>query len=209
MDSGEFREYLTGLRFDDRTVAYYTRYVQRADTWLQDHGSCVDTCKATQLREWGSMQPFSNSSRSQIVAALRHYWRWTGRTNPPSGAIPVPTRPEMVCRTLEDDETRDVVKVSLGWWPKGTVVLVGLYLALRRFEIAKMEWERFDATMEWYRVTGKRSKTATLPIHPVLRSELEAHQGDGWLFPRPLPGSPGGTRHRGQVDRGSSPSGGG
>jgi len=126
---------------------------------------------------------------AEVAAALRHYWEWTGRINPPARAIRVPPRPEMVCRTLEDDETRTLVKTALGWWPQGATVLMGLYLALRRFEIAKAEWHRFDPTLDWYRVTGKRSKTATLPVHPVLRSELEGHRQEGFLFPGRFRGS--------------------
>jgi integrase/recombinase XerD len=89
----------------------------------------------------------------------------------------------MVCRAITETEARDLVKASLGWWPEGIVVLVGLYLALRRFEIAKMEWGRFDETLKWYRVTGKYDKTNTLPVHPLLTGELDGHQTGRWVFP--------------------------
>jgi integrase/recombinase XerD len=58
-----------------------------------------------------------------------------------------------------------------------------MYLALRREEIAKAEWERFDENMEWYTVTGKFDKTATLPVHPILADELAPHRGTGYIFP--------------------------
>jgi integrase len=91
----------------------------------------------------------------------------------------------MVCRAIEEDQARDVVKMATGWWPEGTVVLVGLYLALRRFEIAKMEWSRFSDDLAWYTVTGKYSKTATLPVHPHLQEELAPYMalGTRWVFP--------------------------
>lgn len=189
MEQAGFHEHLTGLGLDQRTVAYYLRHVLKADRFLETFGTDLGTCKATQLAEYATTLPNTHSTRGQAAAAFGHYWEWIERLNPPFRAIRVPPRPEMVCRTLEPDETRDLVKVSLGWWPQGTVVLLGLYLALRRFEIAKAEWGRFDSGLEWYRVTGKRSKTATLPIHPVLRSELELHLGDGWLFPGRYPGT--------------------
>ena len=178
-----FTDYLVGLGLDQRTVGYYVRYVRRASAWLDAHDADLATCRPTVLAEWARTLPNSHSTRGQVVASLRHYWEWTERVNPPAKAIRVPPRPEMVCRTLEDEETRDLVKVALGWWPQGAAVLMGLYLALRRFEIAKAEWRRFDGTMDWYTVTGKRSKTATLPVHPVLKSELENHRREGWVFP--------------------------
>lgn len=183
MDRTGFIDYLTGLGLDTRTVSFYVSLVRRAYIWLDAHGADLATCRSTVLAEWARTLSNSHSTRGQAAAALRHYWEWTGRVNPPAKAIRVPPRPEMVCRTLEDDETRNLVKVALGWWPQGTAVLMGLYLALRRFEIAKAEWRRFDEAMLWYRVTGKRSKTATLPVHPVLRSELEPRRGEGFLFP--------------------------
>ncbi len=37
--------------------------------------------------------------------------------------------------------------------------------------------------MEWYRVTGKLDKTATIPVHPVIRDEFDPRRSDGYLFP--------------------------
>lgn len=178
-----FADHLIGLGLNERTVTYYVSHARHASEYMALYGATLATCKPTLLAEWAKTVPNSHSSRGQAVAALRHYWEWTERVNPPARAIRVPPRPEMVCRTLEDGETRDLVKVALGWWPQGTVVLMGLYLALRRFEIGKAEWGRFDEDLTWYRVTGKRSKTATLPVHPVLKAELEPRQGSGYLFP--------------------------
>lgn len=183
-----FADYLIGLGLNERTVVYYVRYARHATEYLSPFGATLGTVKPTLLAQWAKTLPDSHSSRGQVVAALRHYWNWIDRPNPPAKAIRVPPRPEMVCRALEDHETRDLVKVSVGWHPEGTAVLMGLYLALRRFEIAKAEWSRFDDDLTWYRVTGKRDKTATLPVHPVLKSELEPWRGKGWLFPGRLTG---------------------
>lgn len=189
MEQAGFHEHLTGLGLDQRTISYYLRHALKATRFLETFGTDLDTCKASQIAEYASTLPNSHSTRGQVTAALNRYWQWIERPNPPFRALRVPPRPEMVCRTLEPDETRDLVKVALGWWPQGTVVLMGLYLALRRFEIGKAEWGRFDEGLGWYRVTGKRSKTATLPVHPVLRAELEPHLDDGWLFPGRYPGT--------------------
>jgi integrase/recombinase XerD len=89
----------------------------------------------------------------------------------------------MVCRAIEVEEAAVLVEMAKGWWPEGGAVLFGMYLALRRSEIAAAEWERFDEDMEWYTVTGKFDKTATLPVHPVLADELAPHRGTGYVFP--------------------------
>lgn len=184
-----FADYLTGLGLNERTIVYYVARARAAERWLSIHDSNLATCNASMLAEYARTVTNSHSTRGQTVAALGHYWDWTGRQYPPVKAIRVPPRPDMVCRTLEDDETRALVKCALGWHPEGSAVLMGLYLALRRFEIAKAEWSRFDAPMTWYRVTGKRDKTVTLPVHPVLRAELEPWRNDGWLFPGRFGGS--------------------
>ncbi|MBA3361775.1 MAG: tyrosine-type recombinase/integrase [Acidimicrobiia bacterium] len=188
MECAGFTDYLNGRGLDQRTIAYYVGHCRKAEAWLLLHGANLDNCRATVLAEWSRTLPNSHSTRGQVAAALRHYWHWVERPNPPAAAIRVPPQPEMVCRTLESDETRNLVKVALGWWPQGTAVLIGLYLALRRFEIAKAEWSRFDDEFAWYTVTGKRSKTATLPVHPILKSELVDRDGAGWLFPGRLAG---------------------
>ena len=51
-----------------------------------------------------------------------------------------------------------------------------------REEIAAAEWSRFSDDMSWYTVTGKLDKTATLPVHQMLRDEL-ADGGTGFVFP--------------------------
>ena len=89
----------------------------------------------------------------------------------------------MVCKALEPEEAESLVATARGWWPEGAAVLFGMYLALRREEIAKAEWDRFDDDLEWYTVTGKNSKTATLPVHPALADELAPRRGEGWVFP--------------------------
>lgn len=183
MDWLGFTDHLVGLSLDERTVAYYVRHVRKAQAWLDEQGTSLETCRATELREWSDRLPNSHSTRGQVVAALRHYWEFIERHNPPAKAVLVPPRPEMVCRTLEDDESALMEKMAQGWWPQGAAVMLGLYLGIRRFEIAKAEWSRFDERLEWYRVTGKRSKTATLPVEAELRAEFEPHRQEGWIFP--------------------------
>jgi integrase len=180
----EYREHLIGQGLDAKTVVTYLRHIARAHDWLWSHHHVsLRTAKPSHIADFSATLTNSHSTRGAAAAAINHYWRMVQRPNPPAKAMRVPPQPEMVCRAVEDDQARALVKTSLGWWPEGTAVLAGLYLALRVSEIARMEWDRFDSPMEWYRVTGKFDKTATLPVHPVLRSELDRPRPARYVFP--------------------------
>ncbi len=182
-----FVEYLIGRGLSEASTSTYSRYVAQAEKWMVDHDTTLVDALPSEVADYaGQCVKFSHSSRGQCAAALGHYWEWKGRVAAPTKAIRVPSQPEMVCRAIEDDQARDLVKVALGWHPKGLAVLFGMYLALRAEEIASAEWDRFSGDLEWYRVTGKNAKTATLPVHPILRSELEP--GSGFVFPGRLGG---------------------
>lgn len=171
-----YREHLIGEGLSERTITIYVRLIDEAKRHLD-----LGAVKAGELAAYAARLPFSHSYRGQFAAALNHYWRMIGRWDGPLRAIRVPPQPEMVCQAVEDDQARDIIKVALGWQPQGLSVLFGMYLALRRAEIAAAEWRRFSDDFEWYTVTGKNDKTATLPVHPILASELKG--GDGYVFP--------------------------
>lgn len=171
-----YREYLIGEGLSTRTIRIYARLMEEAGRHLN-----LETVRPGELAEYAARIPFTHSSRGQFVAALNHYWRMVGRWDGPAKAVRVPPQAEMVCQAVEDDQARDLVKVALGWQPEGLAVLFGLYLALRREEIAKAEWKRFSPDFDWYTVTGKGDKTATLPVHPILATELTG--GTGYVFP--------------------------
>ncbi len=184
----DYIEYLIGEGLSERTIITYAQRLAVAERWAELHGVTLLDAGPSTIRAYAKeCVVFSHSSRGQAVAMLRHYWEWKGRYNPPYKAIRVPLQPEMVCRAIEDDQARDLVKVALGWKPEGTAVLFGMYLALRRTEIAAAEWSRFTDDGQWYTVTGKRDKTATLPVHATLRAELE-DGGTGFIFPGRLGG---------------------
>ena len=88
-------------------------------------------------------------------------------------------------RALELDEAARLARtaVEVGH-PEGMAVLLGLYLGLRREEIARARWDRFSPGFDWYTVLGKFSLEATLPVHPVLKRVLLPNMsGYPWVFP--------------------------
>lgn len=172
-----FGSYLVAQGIGARTIQTYQLVLARA------FKSGLNLAHPTPLTlaAYADSTPNTHSSRSQLRSTFRWYWQSIG-VEGPEKAVRVPPQPLMVCRALEDDQARDVVKVALGWWPQGTATLLAMYLALRRFEVAIAEWHRFAPDLSWYRCTGKGSKTADLPVHPVLIDELQLHRGKGYLF---------------------------
>ena len=178
-----FEEYLVSIGRATNTVRAYVYRLARAEADLAGLGTTLLSANAFQLSAMSEATPNTHSFRGQLRCTLKHYYEWQDRNDAPLRAIRVPPQPDMVCRAVEVEEAAALVETAKGWHPQGLAVLFGMYLALRREEIAKAEWERFDEDMEWYTVTGKFDKTATIPVHPVLADELAPHRGTGYVFP--------------------------
>jgi site-specific recombinase XerD len=62
-------------------------------------------------------------------------------------------------------------------------ILLGALAGLRCHEIAKVRGEDVDPAARTLRVTGKGSKTATLPLHPLLVEAAKTMPTQGYWFP--------------------------
>jgi integrase/recombinase XerD len=180
---GTFAEYLVSIGLSANTVRNYVWRLKRAETLLAEIGTTPLAADAFQLAAMCEAIPNTHSFRGQVRCTLKHYYQWQDRMDAPLRAVRVPPQPAMVNKALEAEDAKRLVETAKGWWPQGTAVLFGMYLALRCAEIAKAEWERFDENLEWYTVTGKFDKTATLPVHPALAAELAPRRGEGFIFP--------------------------
>lgn len=177
-----YEEYLVSIGLSDNTVRAYVDRLRRAEQILRFMGADLESATAHQLAAMAAQTSKTHSLRGQLRCALKHFYTWQDRLDAPLRAVRVPPQPKMVNKALEPDETAALLAVSRGRWPEGAAVMLGLYLGLRRAEIAAAEWWRFDERMEWYEVLGKGDKTATVPVHPVVREELERRRGTGWVF---------------------------
>jgi len=181
-----FREYLVGEGLHPDTIRLYVAHAEQAEKWMMQHHTSLAWCSPSHIAEYANTLSAGYSTRRQASVAFTHYWQWIERKSPPIKALRVPPAPTMECKALRPDQARDLVKVAIGWWPQGTAVLTGLYLALRRTEIAKAEWGRFSVDGDWYTCLGKLDKVRTLPVHPILKGEIEIARntnGTKWLFP--------------------------
>jgi integrase len=138
---------------------------------------------AAQMVAYIETRPRTATTRQLIRAALKHYWEIRGRKNPPLDVIFTPPAPRMVCKALDEDDARLLAKAARARHDlPGLAVLLGLYQALRRQEIATLRWDCFHS--DWLTVTGKGSVTATIPVHPVIAEELLwRDRPSAWVFP--------------------------
>jgi integrase len=174
-------EYLLSVGLKHNTIRAYEGLIRRAEQRCASMGVDLLTANAHVL---GMLAvTYTHAHRGQLRCALKHWYEWQDRGNAPLRAVRVPPQPQMVCKALPVDETAKLEQTARGWWPEGAAVLLGLYLGLRRTEIAVAEWERFDGRLEWYTVTGKFDKTATLPVNPVVVEEFSPRRSEGWIFP--------------------------
>lgn len=176
-------EELTARGLAPRTVSLYARTIRNADHWFTSHGGTLARATASEIAEYLATQPRTWGVRNLRRAAFTHYWQIVGRTDPPLRTLRVPTKPRMVCRALEPDDARILAKAAREHGgAAGLAVALGLYMGLRREEIAAVRWE--DFSKGWLRVIGKGEKQADLPVHPVVEELLGRYpRRDIWLFP--------------------------
>lgn len=179
---------LLGLGLAPKSAYAYARVIDRAEALLAGSGTDLAHVTPAQLAGLALAWPASRSSRMQLRAALRHAWAVQGRPDGPIQAVRVPPAVRMRCRALSGPEAArlEAAARARGDAP-GLAVLVGLYSALRRAEIARLRWDdlSFDGGLPaWLHVVGKGDVAADVPVHPVLAAALvELAPRAGWCFP--------------------------
>jgi integrase/recombinase XerD len=174
----ELLDRLYALDLGADTVSQYVGTIQRVDGWCRERGWTVDDVPGVVLARFAEALPMSYSSRKLLRSALQAYWQVAGRDDPPTGAIKVPKKPRMTSRALAPDDAARLAKTAYQWdeGPEGLAVLLGLYMGLRRAEIARLRWDNFRAD-GWCRVLGKWGVVADLPVHPVIEERLAWWKG--------------------------------
>lgn len=181
---------LLGLGLSARTAYQYARILDLAQRFLEsERGTDLSTCSGADVAMFAQTVKNTHSSRSLLRAALGAGWDLLGRYDGPARAVRVPPKPVRRCKALPDEIAARLERAA---WDRrdelGLAVLVGLYSALRRAEIARLRWEDFtldsEGRPEWVRLIGKGDKYAELPVHPVLADALVPFmRREGWVFP--------------------------
>ncbi len=179
------RRYLLGEGCSDATIRAYCGAIRKAEAYYAASGLVLPDATAEDLAGYVALLPQGRSTLACLRHALRSYYLMLGRSDPPLRAIRVPRKAAMECRALEPQAAGRLVAVAAETTHRGGLaVLLGLYLGLRRFEIAKVRWDDIDGG--WLKVLGKGNKPARIPIHPDLGAVLGRYPATGsWLFPAP------------------------
>lgn len=186
---------LMGLGLSERSAYLYSRLIVRAAVQLEAAGTDLMACGAADVARVAAAWPNSHSARAQLRAALLKAWDHLEREHPPIRAIRIPPKPRARCKALPEGSAEQLERAA---WARdddrGLAVLIGMYAALRRLEIARLRWE--DVTVDehgrpvWLRVHGKYDLVADVPIHPALAEALtRRRRPTGWLFPGRYGGS--------------------
>lgn len=187
MDSRKLTEQLLARGLAPRSVKLYVRTILAAEEFCQQHGTTLRRCPPSIVAAFAATKPRTHSSQNLVRVSLDHYWQLVRRRNAPTWAVRVPKEQRPRCRALEVEPAATLDAAARARIDrKGLAVLVGLYLGLRRFEIAKLRWSDFGDGLSWVTVVGKGDVTATLPVHPVLRDRLleeSARARGAYVFP--------------------------
>lgn len=166
------------------TIRTYSGRLRIVLERCRKHG--LDPCALTvdQLRWMAERFSPGWGSQATLKYALEHYWTMCGVEGLGS-ALQLPPKPGARYRGLEPDEAARLERAALeDGHARGSAVLVGLYLGLRREELVRLRWSSFDEGLKWVQVTGKGKRTRFIPVARKLRSVLEPHRvGEGWVFP--------------------------
>jgi integrase/recombinase XerC len=185
IDESAFIESMLERGLSRKTIAVYVTAVRQAAAAFDP-----DDVGAQELRAFAETLPLTRWSRALLRSALKSYWQASGREDGPSLAIPVPTKPRMRCRALEDHSASVLAAAARTRGDlKGLAVLIGLYTALRRNEIARLRWSDVDES-GWLTIVGKGDVTRTFPVHTSLaeafashrRQACKARRGHDWIF---------------------------
>jgi integrase len=179
----DFQGELLYAGLSPRTVAAYVAVVMAAEQWFVARLWILAEATSAQVSAYSATKPRTFASQNLLRAALVRYWRMAGHPRPPVGALRVPPKPAMTCRALDEDDARILAKTARARGdPRGLAVLLGMYQALRREEIATLPTAAFDG--DWMTVVGKGSKSRTIPLHAVVGTALDALPLAGeYVFP--------------------------
>ena len=182
MDTTLYEEWLLAKGLDPSTVNIYRGKLVAASRIAGEQGWDLGRMTASELGSLASYFPDSHASLSLLRATLIHYWTMLGVANP-VGAIVLPGKPPARYKGLADTDADRLEACAVGVWPSGIVVMLGLYLALRRAEMASLRWDSFTPDLSEARIVGKGRRTRFLPVHEALQVELASHICYGYLFP--------------------------
>lgn len=185
LDADSFSAYLCLQGLADNTIRAYRALFVRWCDYAEASGRDPLDPDPLAVRAWASQMDGTRSIVAQARATIGHLCRALERPDL-SPAIPLPRKPPRAPRGLAKLQASRLHDAAETAGVAGLAVLVGLYTAARRSEIASLAWKRVDfAALELTLTRPKTRDLHTVPLHPVLARHLEARwvPGELWVFP--------------------------
>ncbi len=147
---------LLARQLSRKTARNYLKQLARFGRWCNEIGTTSTPRVATghELEEYACTLPDGRSMKALTRSALVQYWAITERDDPPLWGIRVPRKRPMRCRALDEDVAVQLATAVERDDRKGLAVVIGLYMGLRRFEIAKLKWSDFEGWLAQVRREG-------------------------------------------------------
>jgi len=183
---GDLYSSLVGKGLAPRTITQYMRTIWAAEAWFAAGGWFLARATPEQVCAYAETKPMTFATRSNLRISLGHYWELAEHPSPPTRAVRVPRKEAMVCRALNHDDAVVLAGAARGRRDRqGLAVLLGIYQAMRRAEIAGLPWAAVDDVEKgWIKVFGKGAKTRTIPLHPrVVEALANTPRRGEWVFP--------------------------
>ena len=189
---------MQGQGLSERTIAERRRVIAQL---ARDTGTDPAALTAPTLSSWLATLP-SAATRDAYYSITRAWTRWLilagHRDDDPTIRVPRPRLPPAKPRPITDTQLATLLNLPLRRDTR-TKILLAAYAGLRIHEIAKIRSTDVDQTAGTITITGKGSRTDTLPAHPLILN-LATTYPPGYWFPSPArPGQPVAARTVGTV----------
>jgi integrase len=181
----QFTAYLAMQGFADSSIRSYRAMFLRWVDYAIAEGHDPYRPAPLAVHAWAAQITGSRSLLAQARATIGHLCGAL-EVMDVSSVISLPRKPRSQARGLSHENAVKLAEEAKRSGTKGTAVLVALYTAARRSEVASLAWSNimWDANL----LTLVRPKTRdlhTIPLHPGLKSHLELRyvRGERWVFP--------------------------
>lgn len=186
-----FLDYLRDVRqLSPHTLDNYRRDLVSLQAWANSHGRTqADQLNEADIRAWVSQlhrRGLSGSSIQRSLSAVRSLFNYLGRENGyprnPAAAVQAPRRPRKLPRTLDVDQVDRYLHFSeLSPTALRDRAMAELFYSsgLRLAELCAANVDDIDRESRLITVTGKGSKTRTVPVGAAALQAIDA-----WLAVR-------------------------
>lgn len=181
---GEWAVWQKAGRRSQRTIEERSRVIT---LFIKECGVDPLAAKAMDIARWISQHPeWGQSTAATYYSYMMSFYKWLVmmdyRTENPMHKLPGPRRPERSPRPVAD---RDLIRLlSIDMHARTRVMILLAALAgLRVAEIAQVAGEDIDVGAARIHVTGKGSKRAWVPLHPILVEVAKEMPTKGHWFP--------------------------